>query len=149
MALCTKEHKLSKTSYIKHWDYCLLVFVSAALSTNVYLHNMLGIHTKSQFQNIILDSNQAIQFYKRSWSLFYCPWYHNQITIYISSFKILVTFSPPQSLRNVVLDFYTLHICTLYIATNKSPFICHIQAFLLQLTHMLTNKSSVLAVLPS
>jgi hypothetical protein len=51
----------------------LLIFVSAAISTNVYWQNMMGLHTKSQFQNIILDSNQPILFYKRLLLLFYCP----------------------------------------------------------------------------
>lgn len=82
----------------------LLIFVSAALSTKAYWQNMLGLHTKSQFQNIILDSNQPVLFYKRS--------------IYVtSSFKILVTFRPLQSLREEVLDFSTLHFCT-YQLTN-------------------------------
>jgi hypothetical protein len=123
--------------------------ISCTLHKCIFTKHVGNSH-QSKFQNIILDSNQPIQFYKRSRSLFYCPWYQNQITIYItSSFKILVTFGLPQSLRDVVLEFYTLHFRTLYIATNKSPLICRIQAFLLQLTNMPTNKSSVLAVLPS
>lgn len=66
MAPYTKEHDLSRTCYIRHWDYiykyCVLISVSAVLSTNVYWPNMVGIHTKSQFQSIILDSNQPILF---------------------------------------------------------------------------------------